>query len=102
MRTCFSNSFFFIPSSYHRLEKAHVAVIPTAPCATLATPLAYGILKEVEHYQTNKTFMNKDFEPGSILNPRDYIKKYDRLTTALGVLVSFLIVFVGYIAPLLK
>jgi hypothetical protein len=46
-------------------------------------------------------FMDKNFDPGRILRKSDYTKS-TYLDLALGVLVSFLIVFVAFVIPLLK
>jgi hypothetical protein len=45
--------------------------------------------------------MDKNFDPGRILRKSDYTES-TYLDLALGVLVSFLIVFVAFVIPLLK
>ena len=59
-----------------------------------------GTIKVVEQLLTNKTYMNKDFEPGDILKQHDYNKKSNfNLALGAALLVG---VFAAFVLPLLK
>jgi hypothetical protein len=46
-----------------------------------------GTIKVVEQLPTNKTYMNKDFEPGSVLKQSDYTKS-DKRNNELGLIAA--------------
>jgi hypothetical protein len=50
-------------------------------------------IEKVEQLQTNKTYMDKDFEPGSFLKKRDYIKKDNRDLALIAVLCIGVLAF---------
>jgi hypothetical protein len=62
--------------------------------------LTYGIVSKVEQLQTNKTYMNKNFEVGSIHAQRDY-ENYNQLGLILSLGLGAILFFAAFIVPLL-
>jgi hypothetical protein len=55
-----------------------------------------GTIKVVEQLPTYKTFMDKDFEPGSFLKQSDYIKS-DKRNDELGLIAALCVGTIAFV-----
>jgi hypothetical protein len=62
--------------------------------------LTCGIVSKVEQLQTNKTYMNKDFEVGSFLKQDDYTT-YNQMGLILTAGLCAIVLFVAFVVPLI-